>query len=344
MIGCRARTTTAAAVWLIVLALIASSCGGSGGENETAAGESTSVTTVSDSAPTTSIDTAVPPGTTESTLPATTLAPAGAPEVEFAAALVAIEQAITDPATPPDVLASTARQQQLAYRAWSGHPEWDGAVFAGIPTDVAATARLHLDARRAFLGMATRLSDTLPAWEIVEPVPAAELLAYYQEAEAQSGVGWEYLAAINLVETGMGRIRGLSTAGAQGPMQFLPSTFAQWGQGGDINNPRDAILAAGRFLADKGAPTDMAAALYFYNNHDNYVAAVTAYATLMQRKPRNYYAFHAWEIQYLSTAGDLWLTVGYRSDTPMPAAAYAASNPEAVVGPVPPQVAALPPS
>ncbi len=34
---------------------------------------------------------------------------------------------------------------------------------------------------------------------------------------------WYYLAAINLIETRMGRIDGLSTAGAQGPMQFLPA-------------------------------------------------------------------------------------------------------------------------
>ena len=35
-------------------------------------------------------------------------------------------------------------------------------------------------------------------------------------------------------------------------MQFLPSTFAAYGNGGDIHAPRDAILAAGRYLAANG--------------------------------------------------------------------------------------------
>ena len=65
---------------------------------------------------------------------------------------------------------------------------------------------------------------------------------------------WTYLAAIHLVETRMGRIRGASTAGARGPMQFLPSTWALYGAGGDINDPRDAILAAARLLRHHGAP------------------------------------------------------------------------------------------
>ncbi len=47
-----------------------------------------------------------------------------------------------------------------------------------------------------------------------------------REAEAATGVGWNYLAAVNLIETRLGSIAGTSTAGAQGPMQFLPSTGA----------------------------------------------------------------------------------------------------------------------
>ena len=73
-----------------------------------------------------------------------------------------------------------------------------------------------------------------------------------------SGVGWNYLAAINLIETRLGSVVGPSTAGAQGPMQFLPSTFAAYGDGGDIHSPRDSIIAAGRYLAANN----------FANNHD----------------------------------------------------------------------------
>ena len=75
------------------------------------------------------------------------------------------------------------------------------------------------------------------------------------EAESESGVGWNYLAAINLIETRLGSIAGVSTAGAQGPMQFLPSTFAAYGQGGDINSPHDSIMAAGRTLPPMALPT-----------------------------------------------------------------------------------------
>ena len=71
--------------------------------------------------------------------------------------------------------------------------------------------------------MHTKLSSTLPAWRIVRPAPADELLDAYRDAEAEFGIPWRYLAAINLVETGLGRIRGTSIAGAQGPMQFMPS-------------------------------------------------------------------------------------------------------------------------
>ena len=126
-------------------------------------------------------------------------------------------------------------------------------------------------------------SSELPRWRIVEPPPATELLGYYKLAQRRSGVPWTYLAAIHLVETRMGRIRGTSTAGARGPMQFLPSTWDLYGAGGDINDPRDAILAAARLLKHHGAPGDMAEALWHYNPSDSYVGAVLEYAGTMRR-------------------------------------------------------------
>jgi membrane-bound lytic murein transglycosylase B len=67
-------------------------------------------------------------------------------------------------------------------------------------------------------------------------------------------VPWYFLASINLVETRMGRIHGLSTAGAQGPMQFLPSTWAACCTG-DIEDAHDAIVGAATYL--KMRPDDM---------------------------------------------------------------------------------------
>ena len=51
---------------------------------------------------------------------------------------------------------------------------------------------------------------------------------------------WEVLAAIMLVETRMGRIHSRSSAGAQGPMQFLPATWEAYGLGGDVHDAHDA--------------------------------------------------------------------------------------------------------
>jgi membrane-bound lytic murein transglycosylase B len=145
--------------------------------------------------------------------------------------LVADERAIRDPATGEAALVTAARRQQAAYRAIGRHPEWDAITRPRIPAALLTTYDCNVDARRQLTAM-TPLKDTVPPWRIVAPAPADELLGYYHDAEAASGVGWNYLAAINLIETRFGSIDGLSTAGAQGPMQFLPATFEAYGEGG----------------------------------------------------------------------------------------------------------------
>ena len=106
---------------------------------------------------------------------------------------------------------------------------WDAAVRAGLPRSLRSVVRDNVASRREFRAMHSELADTLPAWRIVAPAPAEDLLRYYKRGERAFGIGWEYLAAINLVETGMGRIRGTSVAGAQGPMQFLPHDVGKVG-------------------------------------------------------------------------------------------------------------------
>ena len=139
----------------------------------------------------------------------------------------------------------------------------------------------NLKAEVELAALAPKTITKLPAWHIVAPPPAQELLADYKAAEAAIGVPWQYLAAIHFIESRMGRIRGNSTAGAQGPMQFLPATWTQYGNGGDIQNPKDAIFAAARLLKHNGAPGNMDNALFNYNRSPHYVAAVTAYAQVM---------------------------------------------------------------
>jgi hypothetical protein len=52
----------------------------------------------------------------------------------------------------------------------------------------------------------TEVQDTVPAWRIVPPAPADELMGYYRDAEAATGVDWAHLAAINLIESRFGSI------------------------------------------------------------------------------------------------------------------------------------------
>ncbi|HEX7345303.1 MAG TPA: lytic transglycosylase domain-containing protein [Candidatus Limnocylindrales bacterium] len=158
----------------------------------------------------------------------------------------------------------------------------------------------------------------LPRWRIVAPPPASELLGYYREAQRRTGVSWTYLAAIHLVETRMGRIRGVSTAGARGPMQFLPSTWDLYGNDGDITDPRDAILAAARLLKANGAPGDMADALWHYNPSGSYVRAVREHARAMQRSRSAYRAYWHWRVFYRHARGTYVLPVGYPKTRPVP--------------------------
>jgi soluble lytic murein transglycosylase-like protein len=270
---------------------------------------------------------------TTTTTPTPVIVPPPGPKLPadpaaLADALVAAEQTIRDPAATSEQLDGAARVEQLAYRRIGEHPEWDNIVFPRVPPELTGAVATNVAARREFLNLTTKLSDTLPAWRIVEPAPADELLAYYREAEARYGVGWSYLAAINLVETGMGRIVGLSTAGAQGPMQFIPSTWDRYGEG-DINSPHDSILAAARYLNANGfADGNIDGALFRYNNHNNYVRGVEEYAAVMAAEPVTFAAFHRWQIVYRTTLGDVVLPTGYESLEPVPAADYLATHPQ----------------
>jgi membrane-bound lytic murein transglycosylase B len=286
------------------------------------------------------------PGTTASAVttstPSTTVTVAGVTAglagdaAGLAAQLIAAERTIRDPDAAPDAIAAGGRTQQLAYRRLSQEPALAEPVGDAIPGDLrgafdanlaAATARQRAAAAKPAASPPRPPSPTLPAWHIRAPKPAAELLGYYKEAEAATGVSWAYLAAINLVETRMGRIVGVSSAGAEGPMQFLPGTWARWGQG-DVWDDHDAIRAAARYLAASGAPGDMTAAILEYNPNDVYLEMVTSYAAAMTADERAYFGYHAWEVFYTTSAGEVRLPEGYAADAPVDAGAYLAAHPE----------------
>jgi len=241
--------------------------------------------------------------------------------------LVADELALRDAATPEPALVAAARRQQAAYRAIGRHPEWDAIIRPRITPALLASYDRNVDARRQLTAMSP-VRNTLPAWRIVSSAPADELLGYYHEAEAATGVSWNYLAAVNLIETHFGSIAGVSTAGAQGPMQFLPETFAAYGQGGDVNAPRDAIMAAGRFLAASGFANDRDRAVYTYNHAGEYVRAVSDYAAVIGGDPVTFGGYYRWDVYYNTTAGDVLLPIGYAENSRIPVADYLATHPQ----------------
>lgn len=302
---------TAAGVLAASLALTSlAACGGNDAQPERAARPSTSAP-----APTTTssarASTTVPATTTTVVEPSVAVAPASPQEA--AAAIARAESAIADPATAGEALAAAAQLQQVAYRAVAAHPEWDAAVEAGLAARWRPAMRANVEAGRELRAL-TKPRDSLPPWHIVAPAPADQLLSYYREAERAFGVPWVFLASINLVETRMGRIRGDSSAGAKGPMQFMPATWAAYGGGGDIESDRDAILAAARHLKANGAPADMHNALFRYNHSERYVRAVTLYAQRMLADPRAYAAYWHWHVYYRLTSGDVLLPVGWHRD------------------------------
>lgn len=327
--------------------LLAAGCGDDGGSapatptteasgSPTTGAPASSTSTPSTTAPTTT--TTEPPGTTVAEVAAGARPRLAAEPEAVAAQLIEGEATVRDPGASPAEVRAAGLLVQLAYRALAAHPEWDApvtaALHAGAPHLVAPVTRI-VAARRDLRSMHTELSDTLPAWRIVEPLPAEELLGMYREAEARFGVPWHVLAAIHLVETGMGRIQGLSTAGAQGPMQFMPATWAAYGLGGDVTDHRDAIHGAANYLAANGGAAGTREALeravWHYNHSDQYVRAVLAYSDVLAAEPITYRGFHAWDVLYLNTEGTIRLEPGYEADERIPATDYLRAHPDALV-------------
>jgi membrane-bound lytic murein transglycosylase B len=290
-------------VVLVLAGALLSSCGGgtSAGPGD---GRSASTTKSATSSP--------PEAVASPTAPATPDPAALAAQLDGAAATIA------DTRATPDAVQQAAEQQQLGIRTLArGSAALRQKVLAALRPATAHETRAQLRAA----DLLTELTEPrvkFPPWRIVEPPQPQVLLGYYRAAQRMTGVPWTYLAAIHLVETRMGRIRGPSTAGALGPMQFMPATWAKYGAGGDINDPRDAVMAAARLLKDHGAPRDMAGALWHYNPSSRYVGAVTEYARTMQESAAVYRGYWGWQVFCQLRRGAFLLPVGYPGVRPQP--------------------------
>jgi soluble lytic murein transglycosylase-like protein len=190
---------------------------------------------------------------------------------------------------PPPLVAAALREQRIELRL-SDDPALTARVLPRLAPAVARAVGDDVVAHREL----ARLTPPQPlkAFRVGRASPAADLLRFYREGQTRSGVPWRVLAAVNYVESDFGRLRNASVSGAQGPMQFLPSTWRTYGRG-DIHDPHAAILAAARFLRAAGAPRDLRGALYRYNASPAYVDAILRLAGRIARQQRVFLVFYA---------------------------------------------------
>jgi hypothetical protein len=167
---------------------------------------------------------------------------------------------------------TAALAQAHAEVATLGQRAADLAEAAALLAQVAA-----LDAAADEAG-AKRVASAAPT-----RVPPTFRRLYVDAARTCRGMSWTLLAAVGQVESGHGAYPGTSYAGARGPMQFMPATFAAYGVDGDadgdvdIDDPADAVFSAARYLcangAGRGGPA-LARAVWHYNHAEWYVALV----------------------------------------------------------------------
>jgi membrane-bound lytic murein transglycosylase B len=236
------------------------------------------------------------------------------------------------PAAVADALATTTAELHRAIDAWQGGPRAAGSTPRGVSlwalhqqrlflkltydpelarrarSLLSREARATVDARRRLVELTPPTSLPLTAFRTGPTLPAHTLLRYYREAERRFGVGWEVLAAVNFVETGFNKLRSRSSAGAQGPMQFMPTTWRAYGLGGDVHDPRDAIIGAANYLSTSGAARDLRGALWHYNHSERYVDAVVTFAAQMRRDERVFYQYHAWQVFVKTRSGPRRIT------------------------------------
>jgi membrane-bound lytic murein transglycosylase B len=223
---------------------------------------------------------------------------------------VALEKAIGDwnpkSTTPPQPMVLQALYQQRIYRLLTRDSGLATRTLALVPQDLAKVSRDLLAAQRELYRLTPPIG--VQAIKVARAPPATELLSYYREAQQRFKIQWNVLAAVNFVETKFGKLRSASAAGAQGPMQFMPATWRQYGLGGNVHDAHDAILGAANYLHASGAPRDLRNALHHYNPSSAYVDAVLRYARRIGADRKMFYVLYNWQVFVKTPRGDRRVT------------------------------------
>jgi membrane-bound lytic murein transglycosylase B len=206
----------------------------------------------------------------------------------------------------PDDLVLLALYQQRLTRLLSRRLQLERATLPLLRPALRAFARDVAAAHRELTAITPPLRMRTP--RVGPAAPAPKLLSYYHEAEGRFSVAWPVLAAVNFVESAFGKVRSPSAAGALGPMQFMPATWRLYGLGGNIRDPRDAILAAANYLRASGARRDIRGALHAYNPSSTYVDAVLRYARRIRANGDAFYTFYNWQVFARTRSGVARLT------------------------------------
>ncbi len=255
----------------------------------------TSTSTTGSSAPSATQPTSTQPASTQpagiqpTTSQPTATTPA-APVVEVPTVVVQHRQKTTPSKKANPNLTTTATQAQPTTASQPAGNEAKGPTTASGPNGVAPSPQLiaaQAGALAAELASSAASAQALGFYRI-----PLFLLPIYQAAAIQYGVPWQILAAINEVETDYGSDLSVSSAGAEGWMQFEPSTWLQYGVDAldagyaDPYNPVDAIFAAARYLHAAGASSNLRGAILAYNHSDAYAESVLLRAKLISSYPR----------------------------------------------------------
>ena len=261
-------------------------------------GPTTTPVTTPSQTPATSEPAATEPSTTTSTTPPTSTAPTetsttpqtsttpvpAAPEEAPTVVLQRQQKTTVAPQPSPTSTTTVKSASKEAEEAKKKANKKASAAnnVAGSPGSVAEAGALA-----AILASSQASDQALDFYRI-----PLFLLPIYKAAAVQYGVPWQILAAINEIETNYGTDLSVSSAGAVGWMQFMPSTWLQYGVDAldsgyaDPYNPVDAVFAAARYLRAAGAATNLRAAILAYNHSEEYVESVLLRAKLISSYPK----------------------------------------------------------